>query len=215
MRLSDLLRPASTSPIKVLDLCTGSGCVPLLLCYLWPPGSTHAVGVDVAGEAVQLAHENAVRCGVSVRDTSDFDDGTHSMRNTVTFLQADILRADFSSKLERSLLPPFDIVTANPPYIPRGEYDQLPSSVKDYEDSRALLGDPVDSTYGRGLTFYESITGLIGQQVLLKDGGIVVLEVGHNQSNDVRELMISRARLRRTEVWRDPWDKERVVVGWR
>ena len=59
-----MLAPSPRAPVRVLDLCTGTGCIPLLLCAQWPPGSTLAVGVDISPAALELAAENAAVCSV-------------------------------------------------------------------------------------------------------------------------------------------------------
>lgn len=227
MRLHELLRDAGTNitrrssagghPHRMLDLCTGSGCIPLLLCRLAKPGSLHALGVDVSPDAVALATENAEL--TNIPRSSDSPDG----RNSFSLLQADIMSPNFISELVGHRWGPFDIITANPPYIPLSEYKMLDRSVREYEDKKALLGDP-DPTMpndGQGLTFYRTIARLVrsgsdeGSPELLKNGGIVALEVGHNQAPAVRELMEATAGVQKTEVWEDPWGIERTVVCWK
>lgn len=113
--LSEHRTPVSPSdPIRVLDLCTGSGCIPLLLCELLPKGSVHSVGVDVSKSASELAHENSVVRGSypgSGDDRKGLDgrlDGTcrtqpQTMMNTFTPLLADIRKRSELSSLLRSL----------------------------------------------------------------------------------------------------------------
>jgi methylase of polypeptide subunit release factors len=124
---------------------------------------------------------------------------------------ANILEPTFGDSLPRS----FDIITSNPPYIPLDEYRQLPRSVKDYEDPHALLGDLPDIPGTDGLTFYRAIARLVAQSGVLNesDEAMVVLEVGNKQAAAVETILKTEGRLSRTEVWLDPWGKERVVVG--
>ena len=143
IRLAELLSPppSSTRPLKVLDLCTGSGCIPLLLCHLWPPGTAHATGVDISPSAIQLASDNAALCNIPLRT----DSGPNAQRpieqkqNTFAPVLADLASPTFAQ--DARLEPPYDLITSNPPYIPRDEYERLPASVKDFEDERALLGE--------------------------------------------------------------------------
>jgi SAM-dependent methyltransferase len=60
LRLAQSIRPSPQNPAHVLDLCTGTGCIPLLLCATWFPGSTSVVGIDTSLEALQLAQDNAI-----------------------------------------------------------------------------------------------------------------------------------------------------------
>ncbi|KAF9222769.1 S-adenosyl-L-methionine-dependent methyltransferase [Gyrodon lividus] len=202
LRLANTISPSNSSPVSVLDLCTGSGCIPLLLCHLWPPGSTHAFGVDISPDAIRLATDNATRCKITTRVTSN-------LRNVFIPVLGDLHDPDLINLLQ----PPFDVVTSNPPYIPKREYDELSPSVKDYEDPRALLGDPPGSSDQDGLSFYHVLASFIATKGVLRDGAIVALEIGHGQAEAVESILHHTARLRNTEIWKDPWEKKRVVFA--
>jgi release factor glutamine methyltransferase len=190
----------------MLDLCTGSGCIPILLAHKWPRGSIQAHGVDISPEALSLASENAA--DHQILPSTD----RASTGNTFDVTQADILHESFASAVLPKLRPPFDLLTSNPPYIPINEYNALPPSVKDYEDSRALLGDPVGED--RGLTFYRQIAKLVSSHGILKHQGLVVLEVGKGQAGEVKGILENEGRIMfETEIWKDPWGVERVVLG--
>jgi release factor glutamine methyltransferase len=188
--LSSLFNPSPSNPLSLLDLCTGTGCIPLLLCHLWPKGSVRAYGVDISPNAINLAKENA---------------DVHSLSHAFTPILADIRDPRFL----RNLNTPFDIITANPPYIPKSEYDHhLSPCVKDYEDPIALIGGP------DGLSFYHAIARLIATtNILKKNGGLVALEVGDGQANAVQQIIRSEARLSDIEIWKDAWGKNRTVVA--
>ena len=201
MKLFDLVSPTPQSPISVLDLCTGTGCIPLLLCHLWPKGSVQAYGVDISPDAIELAKDNASHCHISMESTRQ--------QNYFIPSVADIRGPSFIN----SLNPPFDIVTSNPPYISRKEYELLPPCVKDYEDPRALLGDPDGSLDQNGLSFYHTIARLIRNQGFLSANAIVALEVGEEQANAVEDIMRREGGMRKTDIWKDPWGKNRTVVA--
>ncbi|KAG1776928.1 S-adenosyl-L-methionine-dependent methyltransferase [Suillus placidus] len=203
LRLADMLTPTPVRPLTVLDLCTGTGCIPLLLCHLWPPGSTRAYGVDISQHAIRLAADNAARCNIP-----SFQPAPYSQNVFIPVL-GDLRDPDVFKRL----LPPFDIITANPPYIPKREYDKLPVSVKNYEDPAALLGDPPDSEEQDGLTFYRLISKILRQKGMLRDGSIVALEVGRAQADAVEGILQQSAGLRNTQVWKDPWNVKRVVLA--
>ncbi|KAL5485316.1 hypothetical protein ACEPAI_7958 [Sanghuangporus weigelae] len=206
-----------SEPLKLLDLCTGTGCIPLLLCHMWRHngGNVRALGLDIAGEAIELAKENAEHVNV-VNSQSQLNEGNAR----ISFLQADILDDKFPRLLAELGWSAVDVLTSNPPYIPLREYNLLSSSVRDFEDPRALLGDPSHApeleieTGGRdrGLTFYHTIADLIRQHELVRPGGLIALEVGHDQSAEVEHIMQSRAEVSSTEVWNDPWGIPRTVV---
>jgi release factor glutamine methyltransferase len=203
MKLAEMVSPTSQSPISLLDLCTGTGCIPLLLCHLWPKGSLRAYGVDISPDAIELAKDNADLCRVATGSKSS---GRHNV--FVPFV-ADIRDPAFM----KSLHPPFDIVTSNPPYISRSEYQLLPPCVKDYEDPRALLGDPEGVPDQDGLSFYHIIARLIAHDGFLKTNGIVAVEIGAEQASAVQEIMQAEGHMQETRVWKDAWGKDRTVVA--
>ncbi|KAG2355185.1 hypothetical protein BDR07DRAFT_1453767 [Suillus spraguei] len=206
LRLADMLSPTPARPLTVLDLCTGTGCIPLLLCHLWPPGSTRAYGVDISQDAIRLATDNAARCNIPSFQPSSM---TPYSQNVFIPVFGDLRDPDIFKRL----LPPFDVITANPPYIPKRDYDLLPVSVKNYEDPAALLGDPPDSEEHDGLTFYRFISQLLRQKGVLRDGSIVALEVGQTQADAVEGILHQSVGLRNTQVWKDPWNVKRVVLA--
>ncbi|OCH95119.1 S-adenosyl-L-methionine-dependent methyltransferase [Obba rivulosa] len=213
-RLAEMRQPTRHKPLSVLDLCTGSGCIPLLLCSLWAPGSTHACGVDISEDAIKLSADNARANDIAIPEKGPLPPHEFRLRdrNTFTPLLGNI--RDSAFVVASGLHPPFDIITSNPPYIPKREYDELPVSVKDFEDHRALLGDPDDTVPdGRGLTFYHTIAELLNSNKLLKCDGIVALEVGAGQARDVASIMENQGGMRHTRIWNDPWGKERVVIA--
>lgn len=189
--------------MSVLDLCTGSGCIPLLLCHLLPSGSAHAIGVDVAEDAIKLATDNAARCDIATA-RGESDDNS---RNVFTPVVGDICDPD----LLNSLPAPFDLITANPPYIPRKQYDELPPTIKDYEDRRALLGDLPGSH--DGLSFYHFIARFLAQKGVFRDQAIVAFEVGDGTAQAVETILHKSAGLKNTETWTDPLGKQCVVLA--
>lgn len=101
---------------KVLDLCTGSGCIAISLGVLG--GYEDVTAVDLSAEALKVARENGER--LLGRD------------RTIRFLQGDL----FDCVEGR-----FDIITANPPYIATQVIRGLAPEVRDYEPRMALDGD--------------------------------------------------------------------------
>lgn len=164
----------------MLDLCTGTGCIPILLSHLRQQagGITIAYGVDISTDAVSLARENAAdqsltpssglergfsrgEAGTEVGETGNHGRGRADQIATsvadggrgsaLEVMRADILQEDFMQVILSRMEPPFDVITSNPPYIPLDEYERLPDSVKEWEDRRALLGDLPAHESGHGL----------------------------------------------------------------
>ncbi|KAF9010354.1 S-adenosyl-L-methionine-dependent methyltransferase [Hymenopellis radicata] len=194
LRLTETVMPSVSKPISVLDIGTGSGCIPLLLSH----------GVDISEDALQLAQENAKLHGFSPTATGS----ASTRKNTFTTVQASVLSPSFTSN--PLLTPPYDIVTSNPPYISFLEFLELPASVAKFEDPRALFGGATN-----GLDFYGAIAKVVAEEGFLKKSvnARVVLEVGWKQASDVRDMLHATGRFDEIEIWKDPWDKERTVVG--
>ncbi|WVQ74630.1 hypothetical protein IAR50_004231 [Cryptococcus sp. DSM 104548] len=192
-------RPSASLP--VLDLCTGSGCVGLLMGY--ENVMAEVVGVDNSPAAVALA-------GVNVRG--------NGLEERVDIRYGNVFGAPAGLLGGKGKV---GVVVSNPPYIPLDEWEQLPKGVREYESPAALLGDGRKA--GEGLAFYERIAEilpelLLNEQELAGKGwkGIprVAVEVGLGQARKVEEIFKKSDVVGRTEVWKDQYDVERMVVGW-
>lgn len=104
------------SAVKVVDLCTGSGCIAVALAKRLVEDA-EIVATDVSEEALAVAESNAKR---------------HGVEKKIRFLQGDLL-----SVLPESLRA--DAIISNPPYIASGDLAGLPKEVRDFEPSQALL----------------------------------------------------------------------------
>ena len=113
---------------RVLDLCTGSGCIGLAIANRVK--DARVTLADVSRDALAVAKKNITR---------------HKLSARVSCVQADALQP------ASSFLGKFDMIVSNPPYIPSGEMPDLDSSVKDYEPHLALDGGK------DGLDFYRAI----------------------------------------------------------
>jgi len=102
--------------VRILDLCTGSGCVAVALAKNLPGAAV--VATDVSPEALEVARTNAARHGVSV----DFREG------------------DLFGALRDEERGAFDFIVSNPPYIPDVEWAEVPANVKNHEPELALRG---------------------------------------------------------------------------
>lgn len=114
---------------RVLDLCTGSGCIGLAVAKHVP--QARVVLADLSEEALHVARSNARRNGLT--------------------RQVMCLKAD-ARKAPPAMLGAFDVIVCNPPYIPSGDIPGLDHSVRDFEPHMALDGGE------DGLDFYRSIT---------------------------------------------------------
>lgn len=149
-------------PCRLLDMCTGSGCILLSLMRL---GSfTEGVGADISEAALRVAEYNYERiCGAGVPP--------------VRFVKSDLFAA----------LPPderFDVIVCNPPYIREEEMRTLPLEVVAHEPRLALYGPE------NGLYFYRRLAEEAPRY--LRAGGRIYMEIGCGQAADVAALLIRR-----------------------
>ena len=103
------------APLKILDLCTGSGCIALALAAQLPHACVTAV--DISPRALQVARHNAERL---------------KLQEKITFIESD---------LWKNVQGDFDIIVSNPPYIPSGDLPGLMREVQ-AEPALALDGGP-------------------------------------------------------------------------
>lgn len=140
----------------VVDVGTGSGCITLALAKEMADGVF--LGLDLSAEAVSLARENAVRCGLSEK---------------VTFAVADGLD-DFDEP------ETVDILVSNPPYIATADCAALDPRVRLFEPMMALDGGVA------GLDFYERLIG--DALNVVRPGGAVFFEIGDGQGPALKKL---------------------------
>jgi len=153
-----LKRRDPSKPWTVLDLGVGSGCLLCALLHEMP--SARGLGVDRSQTALGVAKDNAARLGLASR--------------------ASFIAGDWASGIETR----FDIIIANPPYIPAGDKPVLPPDVSDFEPCDALFSG------ADGFDAYHEI--LRAAHRLLAPEGLLVLEAGDGQAARLRD-MVSQA----------------------
>lgn len=181
----ELLKGKPEGDHPVLELCTGSGAIILSLLYYLP--DLRAVATDLSLPALEIARENARRLGIDKR---------------IRFLSGDL----FNPIREGGLNQKFNLVLANPPYIPSGMIDRLQREVSGYEPRLALDGGE------DGLLFYRRISGELGE--FLNPGGMVALEIGAEQGEAVASLLQDTGLFSKIEVIPDLAGLPRIVAGY-
>jgi len=121
----DVAKKYTSSQIKILDIGTGSGAIAIALADELP--KTNITATDISKAALNLAQKNAENLGFKER---------------IDFRQGDLFEPVDDT---------FDIIVCNPPYISTGDYEALPSGVKNYEPAVALLAGM------EGTEFYERL----------------------------------------------------------
>ena len=182
---------------KLLDLCTGSGCIAISLAV--KGGYRSVTATDLSEEALKVAERNAKMHGFAVVSYTETQDAPEQAGHSFIFRQGDLFTAMLQSEAGT-----FDIITSNPPYIPTAVIATLEPEVREHEPMMALDGT------GDGLKFYRRIAKEAG--AWLKPGGTVYLEIGYDQGKAVSELL-SEAGFAKIRVVKDLPGKDRVVCG--
>lgn len=169
--------------MRILDVCTGSGCI--LLSLLKYSNECEGIGIDISGNALLVAKENAKRLCLEA-----------------TFLCGDLFEPleGFVSDKTRDRL--FDIIISNPPYIPSSVIQELMPEVRDHEPLLALDG------MEDGLYFYRKIIEKAPNY--MRSGGLLFFEIGWDQANAVSSVLREKG-FGNIEVIKDYAGLDRVV----
>ncbi len=165
---------------RILDMCTGSGCI--LISLMNYSNECIGVGVDLSKDALEIAEYNASQL---VPDKA------------VSFINSDLFEVLGEGDK-------FDIIVSNPPYIASAVIEELMPEVRDYEPRMALDGTE------DGLYFYKKIVE--NSEKYLKSGGLLAFEIGYDQGEAVKQLMLDYG-YNEVEIVKDYSDMDRVVKG--
>jgi release factor glutamine methyltransferase len=150
--------------LRVVDIGTGSGCLAVALAYELPHADVFAT--DISARALELARRNARR---------------HQVAERVHFVETNLLDAFLCGSARSGGAQLFDVIVSNPPYVALDDAASLPREVREHEPHAALFG---------GRTGVELYGRLIDQaRFLLRDGGILVVELGYNCADRVLKIV--------------------------
>ena len=167
----------------MLDLCCGSGALGIAIAK-----ECHGVKVTMSDEsedAIRIAKSNVEKLGLS---------------KVCKVVKGDLFQP-FNKLLGNQK---FDLIISNPPYIPTDVITTLDREVKDYEPLSALDGGET------GLEYYDKI--LASAREYLRKNGAIVFEIGHDQAEDVSNLLMD-AGFKNITVFKDLAGKDRTVIG--
>ena len=180
--LSSSISFPSLSPIPILDIGTGSGCIAITLAASFSDAEVYAW--DISPEALEVARTNAVRNSVNVH-----------------FEPVDIL--SIAPSLWRGLGEAFTLIVSNPPYICHCEAAAMDANVLDHEPHTALFVPDDDP-----LLFYRAIA-TFGRQMLQPDGWLY-FEINPIYANELRELLHIMS-YHDIEIKEDQFGKQRFI----
>ena len=127
-RMTDDQRPMTEKTFTILDIGTGSGCIPIALKKKLPQAEIYSC--DISEGALTVAKKNALDNSTNVH----------------------FLNFDFLNEKQRDLLPSPDIIVSNPPYVPLKDKQTMMPNVTDFEPHLALFVED-----NNPLVFYEAI----------------------------------------------------------
>jgi release factor glutamine methyltransferase len=168
---------------KLVDLCTGSGCIALALKNNF--SHSEVIATDYSEEALTLAKTNASKTKLEIN---------FHLHDALTLAET-----DFSYVLDS------DVWVSNPPYIPVNEMHRMADHVVDFEPHMALFVPDADP-----VCFYRAIAQ--GALRHLNSGGWLFVEIHEDLAKEVSELFTS-VGFHSVEVKKDLQGKERMVRG--
>lgn len=172
---------------RILDMCTGSGCI--LLSILVDLENASGVGADISKEALAVAKRNAKSLQVEER---------------AELVESNLFSNEIFHEKDGKIPGKYDMLISNPPYIRTAEIDELMEEVRLHDPRQALDG------FEDGLYFYREIT----KEALsyLKEGGWLLYEIGYDQGIEVSELLCD-AGFKEVKIVKDLAGLDRVVLG--
>ena len=169
---------------RLADVGTGSGCIAIALAKRILNATVYAV--DLSRSALQIARRNAIR---------------HRVDDRISWLEGHLVQP----LRQRGLAEKLSVIVSNPPYVSDADMAALPPEVRDHEPALALRGGE------DGMTLHRSL--LREAAGLLAEGGRLILEVGHEQAQEVCRIAREQDTYRAVHAVRDHAGIERVVCA--
>lgn len=176
----------NAEPVRILDLCTGSGCIAWTMALSIP--GCRVTAVDISNAALEVAAGQDFASELKSKETFKPE-----------FIKADVL--DSEQEIE---LGPFDMVLSNPPYIMESEKEDMRRNVLEYEPESALFVPDDDP-----LLFYRAIARW--SQRFMSPDGVGLSEVNESLARQT-ETVFKAAGYAHTEIVRDLSDKNRYII---
>lgn len=173
-------------PVRILDLCTGSGCIAWTLALSVP--GVKVTGVDISEDALAVASNQDFAADIKATGALKPD-----------FLKVDIL--DCEQEFNQG---EYDMILSNPPYITQAEKAQMRTNVLDYEPELALFVPDDDP-----LLFYRAVARW--SQRFLEPDGVGLTEVNEVLARQT-ETIFRMSGFSHTEIVRDFNDKQRYII---
>lgn len=172
---------------EILDIGTGSGCIPISLKANLPQANVSAI--DVSEKALEVAKRNAA-----------------SNKVEINFIQTNILEVEDLSQLQSTIThypSPYNIIVSNPPYVRNLEKEEIKKNVLDYEPHLALFVEDTDA-----LLFYRKIAQLALKN--LAPNGLLFFEINQYLGKETVELL-ENLGFKNIELKKDMYGNDRMI----
>jgi release factor glutamine methyltransferase len=185
--LARLGESRKNTPLFIADVGTGSGCIAIALAKEFP--NAKILATDISTSALNVASRNAHR---------------HQVADHITFLECNLLEGvSHGSQATNHDPQSFDVIISNPPYVARNDAASLAIEVRNQEPKIALFaGDD-------GLALYPPLIEQASKY--LKPGGLIVLELGLGQFEQVGDLLDAKRGWTRVSATKDLAGIVRVI----
>ncbi|WP_396161085.1 peptide chain release factor N(5)-glutamine methyltransferase [Flavobacterium sp.] len=175
------------SPINILDIGTGTGCIPISLKANLPQANVSAI--DISEKALEVAKRNAELNKVEIN-----------------FIQTNILEVEDLSQLPSPIIhhpSSYNIIVSNPPYVRNLEKQEIKKNVLDYEPHLALFVEDTDA-----LLFYRKIAQLALKN--LSPNGLLFFEINQYLGKETVELL-ENLGFKNIELKKDIYGNDRMI----
>jgi release factor glutamine methyltransferase len=169
--------------VRIIDLCTGSGCIAVSLAKELT--AARVIATDVSEKALAVARENTRRHGVSEH---------------IRFLLGDL----FEPLEELDIRGQMDIIVSNPPYVQAGDLSTLQPEVRDYEPEMALISGPEGTEMAKRI--------IQRAPEYLKKNGALIMEMGLGQAKALTRMVEATGAYGYSELLKDLAGIERVLI---
>ncbi len=168
---------------KIDVLDIGTGSGNIAIALAINNPKIQVTALDRELDALEIARQNAENHGVAER---------------ITFWRKDVFEI-FPDEFSQ-----LDMIVSNPPYISKTEMEKLPQEIINFEPRVALAGGE------DGLKFFYRISELI---YLVKENGVVMVEIGATQAEQVRDIFLQKKMFSRIQIFKDLNKLDRVIVA--
>lgn len=176
--------------LKILDLCTGSGCVALNIANGLGERKARISGLDIAGPAIELSRKNLEKNKALLSDN----------------VEVNFVKTDLFDDAIRKTIRNADVITMNPPYILQEEAQLISLSTRRYEPHTALIPGPI----GSGEIFYERVIDILDCR---PQDTMLAFEIGSKDQADRVAHMIHSKLGWHVDIWQDSAGKARCVFA--